>query len=333
MVELGYDTAGSSYPGRLMAGLECSVVPAVLDGSACSGPLSHDTAGIMGPIAVYGSVIHTVTDGPAAGGGIVLVSDDAARETVRIRIGQLTAYKGPVYQIAQILFGLVHTDDTAGTYAQSIGLVHQEPVSGYALLQGTGGGIVGSDTAQIAIGSHTDIHPVRRHFFVTFMIGQVLHLGVIGPVYPILILIPIQALCPGLLIQQRQSLPGSLTLIQHIVGHHVRRNAAAGQFDGALVEAGDAAQHTIGRCQTAVRPVFQGTASYDAVLLVLSGDAARVAGEAFLLCRGAGTGGRIHALNVQGELSHTVALQTAAVDTRDAAVAISRRSALFPDSS
>ena len=163
MIELRHNTGGGSEPAYGTGGLHGAVIPAVLDGSAGAGPLSHDAAGIVGVVAVDHTIVYTVPDRPVAAGGVVLVSDDTACETVGIAALDLTAHKGSVDQIAQVLLGLVHTDDAAGTYADSFGFIVQEPVTGYTVLQASGNTVVSGDSAQIAVAVHLDLETTAGH--------------------------------------------------------------------------------------------------------------------------------------------------------------------------
>ena len=98
-------------------------------------------------IAIYHTVVGAIADSPVTIRRIILVSDDTARETVGAACFDLTAHKGSVYQILLILFGLVHTDDTAGTDADGLGFIVQEPFSGYTAVQAARGTVVSGDTA------------------------------------------------------------------------------------------------------------------------------------------------------------------------------------------
>ena len=108
-------------------------------------------------IAIDHSIIDAVFQTPLTAGGIVLVSDDTARETVGAACFNLTAHKGSVYQILLILFGLVHTDDTAGTDADGLGFIVQEPFSGYTAVQAAGRAVVSRDAAQISVAFQLDL--------------------------------------------------------------------------------------------------------------------------------------------------------------------------------
>ena len=116
-------------------------------------------------IAIDHSIIDAVFQTPLTAGGIVLVSDDTARETVCAACFDLTAHKGPVHQIPHILFGFIHTDDTAGTDADGLGFVIQEPFSGYAAVQAACGTVVSGDTAQISVAFQLDLETAICYVF------------------------------------------------------------------------------------------------------------------------------------------------------------------------
>ena len=82
MVKLRHDTTGSSHPAGSIGRLQVSIVSAVFNGAAGAGPLSKDTTGIVGLIAINGTVVQAVLNGPAIAGGIILISDNASCKTV-----------------------------------------------------------------------------------------------------------------------------------------------------------------------------------------------------------------------------------------------------------
>ena len=118
-------------------------------------------------IAIDHSIIDAVFQTPLTAGGIILVSDDTARETVGAACFDLTAHKGSVYQILLILFGLVHTDDTAGTDADGLGFIVQEPFSGYTAVQAARGTVVSGDTAQVTVAEHPNLQTAGGDFSAT----------------------------------------------------------------------------------------------------------------------------------------------------------------------
>ena len=172
MIQLCHDTAGCTDPAGFIRGLQIAVVVAVLNRTAVIGPLADDTARIVRLIAVYRAIVDTVFDRPVGCGLVGLCADDTACKSAGRAVCQLAADKRLIEQIGQVLFALVHADNTAGADTDAVRLVDQQPAAADAAIQLTGRRIVARHAAKVAVARYDDLHgAVCRYALAAAVVG------------------------------------------------------------------------------------------------------------------------------------------------------------------
>ena len=321
MVHLRYNTAGRADPADYQRGLQIAVVVAVLNRTAVIGPLADDTARIVRLIAVHRAIVDTVFDRPVGCGLVGLCADDTACKSAGRAVCQLAADKRLIEQIGQVLFALVHADNTAGADTDAVRLVDQQPAAADAAIQLTGRRIVARHAAKVAVARYDDLHgAVCRYALAAAVVGQLFHIRPVCPLYPGGI--RRQLLCLGI----RQQLAHLADIFHQGFGALI-----AGHGDRALVIAGHTADHAVFDRDRAGSGIVYVALLDDAGRIILACNAADMRGQAFLLCRRAGGGCGVHTVRRQCQPGNGAALQQTAVQSGNAAVAVADRTLSFID--
>ena len=272
-------------------------------------------------IAINSTIIDTIPDHPIRVGLIRLRTDNAACKTVGRITAQLAADKRLIEQIGQVLFALVHADNTAGADTDAVRLVDQQPAAADAAIQLTGRRIVARHAAKVAVARYDDLHgAVCRYALAAAVVGQLFHIRPVCPLYPSGI--RRQLLCLGIGQQ-----------VAHLadIFHQGFGALIAGHGDRALVIAGHTADHAVFDRDRAGSGIVYVALLDDAGRIILACNAADMRGQAFLLCRRAGGGCGVHTVRRQRQPGNGAALQQTAVQSGNAAVAVADRALSFVD--
>ena len=321
MIQLCHDTTGCTDPVGCISGLQITVIVAILNRTAVIRPLADNAARIVRQIAVNRAIIDAVLNRPVACGLVGLRADDTARKAAGILLFQLAADKRAVEQERQILFALVHADNTAGADTDAVRLVDQQPAAADAAIQLTGRRVVARHAAEVAVARYDDLHgAVCRYALAAAVVGQLFHIRPVCPLYPGGI--RRQLLCLGI----RQQLAHLADIFHQGFGALI-----AGHGDRALVIAGHTADHAVFDRDRAGSGIIYVALLDDAGRIILACNAADVRGQAFLLCRRAGGGCGVHTVRRQRQSGNGAALQQTAVQSGNAAVAVAYRALSFVD--